>query len=516
MRFLKSSLVCLLAFALVFPPVPLNDTLAPPAAQAGWFDQFSGSIVTHGGGSWSLQQQNHYAAGGFSMRYPTKNNQLFSFTAPKISVGCGGIDAFWGAFSFLDPEYLVQMLRNILQAAPAFAFKLALEAMCEPCSAILAELMAIAEAMNALSIDECGISNAIAGAGAKKVSELLGWKAEKGDTSGSGVDWLVKGLKDIRGHVTSFVGEVKEMLKFKFCSGVDEEFKNACEIIYTSDGTLWARIQEWETHSLKEEARFDKDEIALFRTLLGDITFTPGKAENDKKDSGKTGATDDPPQAKVGYAKACEGVTIENFFKTMVATDDAVADADLPFWDGAQCEKQPLPDTLKVGKKALKAVQEIHNKMLVNRSATLSDETIDLISRNSIPVYKILNLFSIRHRLSGADFMSADEVDMIVSVAAIGHASYLLESGIRKAHQVMSTVAGEIRPVFAKLQGGDHDFNKAKEDFDYQTIMVQKELHQRESTEMSKYRDNIQALMQIISVQRSLEEAAFAPMYSLR
>jgi hypothetical protein len=515
MRFLKSSLVCLLAFALVFPPVPLNDTLAPPAAQAGWFDQFSGSIVTHGGGSWSLQQQNHYAAGGFSMRYPTKNNQLFSFTAPKISVGCGGIDAFWGAFSFLDPEYLVQMLRNILQAAPAFAFKLALEAMCEPCSAILAELMAIAEAMNALAIDECGISNAIAGAGAKKVSELLGYKSLIGSTQGAGKEWL-EFFQGIKGQVTKFVGEVKEMLKFKFCSGVDEEFKNACEIIYTSDGTLWARIQEWETHSLKEEARFDRDEIALFRTLLGDITFTPGKAENDKKDGGKTGATDDPPQAKVGYAKACDGVIIKNFFGTMIATDDAHADAELPFWNGATCEDRPLPETLKVGKKAIKAVKEIHNKMLVNRSATLTDETIDLISRNSIPVYKILNLFSIRHRLSGADFMSAEEIDMIVSVAAIGHASYLLESGIRKAHQVMSTVAGEIRPVFAKLQGGDQEFNKAKEDFDYQTTMVQQELHQRESTEMIKYRDNIQALMQIITVQRSLEEAAFAPMYSLR
>jgi hypothetical protein len=516
MRPLKSALICILAFALVFPPVTLNKALSPPSAQAGWFDKFTGSIVTHGSGSWSLQQQNHYAAGGFSVRFPTNNNQLLSFTAPKISVGCGGIDAFWGAFSFLDPEYLVQMLRNILQAAPAFAFKLALEAMCEPCSAILAELMAIAEAMNALAIDECGISNAIANAGAKKVSELLGWKAEKGDTSGSGVDWLVKGLKDIRGRVTSFVGEVKEMLKFKFCSGIDEDFRAGCEFIYTSDGTLWARVQEWETHMLKEEERFSSDEIALFRSLLGDITFTPGRDTNDTKDGGKTGATEEPNQAKVQPAEACTGATVATFFDVMTATEENAAETEVPFWQGAACGKQSLPNSLQVGRKAIEAVEEIVAKMQNSRTQTLSSETIDLISRNAIPVYKILNLFSIRNRLSGGAFMSQPEIDLVVKVSAIGHATYLLESGIRKAYQQFTTVAHELLPVFAKVQGDDKEFIEAKNAFDTQVIMVQKELHQRESTEMIKYQENLTSLMNVITVQRNLEEAAFAPMYSLK
>jgi hypothetical protein len=516
MRPLKSALVCVLAFALVFPPVTLTDALSPPPANAGWFDKFTGSIVQHGGGSWSLQQQNHYAAGGFSVRFPTKNNQLLSFTAPKISVGCGGIDAFWGAFSFLDPEYLVQMLRNILQAAPAFAFKLALEAMCEPCSAILAELMAIAEAMNALAIDECGISNAIANTGAKKISELLGWKADKGDTDGSGVDWLVKGLKDIRGHVTGFVQDVKEMLKFKFCSGVDADFKDGCEFIYTSDGTIWARVQEWETHMLKSEDRFSDDEIALFRSLLGDITFTPGKDTNDKKDGGQTDATEEPPQAKIQPAEACTGATVTTFFNVMIATEEEAANAKVPFWSGGSCGEESLPDSLKVGRKAVAAVDEISAKMQTDRTTALSAQTIDLISRNAIPVYKILNLFSIRNRMSGGPFMSNDEIDMVVKVSAIGHASYLLEGGVRKAYQQVTTVMHELKPVFAAVQGADSQFDSAKLAFDTQVIIVQKELHQRESTEMDKYRENLNSLMNVITVQRALEERLYAPMYSMR
>jgi hypothetical protein len=204
------------------------------------------------------------------------------------------------------------------------------------------------------------------------------------------------------------------------------------------------------------------------------------------------------------------------FFDVMIATDADAADAEVPFWQGSACGESSLPESLKVGKKAATAVDEIETRMQSDRTTPLSAAAIEVISRNKIPVYKILNLFSIRNRLTGTKFLSDDEKDMIVKVTAIGHAAYLLESGIRKSYQLMTTVVHELLPVFTKVQGHDQDFIESKNAFDKKVIMVQNELHQREDTEMLKYKDNINTLMNILTVQRGLEEAVFAPMYSLR
>src|SRR3546814_12020168 len=74
-----------------------------------------------------LQARGYVTAGGFSGRVDVHHDYLTSVTLPKVRAGCGGIDMFLGGMSFLDPDYLVQKLESILQAAPAVAFQYLLE-----------------------------------------------------------------------------------------------------------------------------------------------------------------------------------------------------------------------------------------------------------------------------------------------------------------------------------------------------------------------------------------------------
>lgn len=134
------------------------------AAQASsdWVsDWFSQSTSTAPGG-YSSQQRGYYTAGGFDARFRMTNDHLVSVQPPSIKVGCGGIDLMAGSMSYLNPQYLVQKLEKILQAAPAFAFDLAMQEYCKPCVATLQFLEHTADQLNQMQLNDCQAANGLA------------------------------------------------------------------------------------------------------------------------------------------------------------------------------------------------------------------------------------------------------------------------------------------------------------------------------------------------------------------
>lgn len=93
--------------------------------------------------------------GSLSIRTPMVNIRPFSLRGPSISMGCGGIDAFFGAFSFISKEQLVQAMRAIVTAAISYAFQLALEAMCPTCASVLKELQSYLNQANEFLTNSC-------------------------------------------------------------------------------------------------------------------------------------------------------------------------------------------------------------------------------------------------------------------------------------------------------------------------------------------------------------------------
>lgn len=133
-----------------------------PAQTADWVSDWFSSSTTTSAGSYQSQQRGYYTLGSFQGRWKLGNDYLVSATPPSYKVGCGGVDLFGGAMSYLDAEYLVEKLERIVQAAPAFAFNLALQEFCKPCVAAMEAMEQITDQLNSIQINDCRLSQRLA------------------------------------------------------------------------------------------------------------------------------------------------------------------------------------------------------------------------------------------------------------------------------------------------------------------------------------------------------------------
>lgn len=132
------------------------------AAFADWVGEWFDQATTTSAGGYENQQRGFYSAGGFQGRYRTNNDYLVTASPPRLNVGCGGIDLFLGGFSYLDPEYLVEKFQRIIQAAPAFAFDLAMTQYCQPCKDAMNTLTAITDTVNGIQMNDCQMAKGLA------------------------------------------------------------------------------------------------------------------------------------------------------------------------------------------------------------------------------------------------------------------------------------------------------------------------------------------------------------------
>jgi conjugative transfer pilus assembly protein TraH len=127
-------------------------------AHAGWVDDWFVQHTSGGAGSFESQKRDFYSAGTFEGRWRLQNDAPLTFSAPKLKVGCGGIDAFAGGMSFLNANYLVQKAERILQAAPYFAFDLAMDEYCKECKAIKDFSEHMTNLLNSIQVNDCRLS----------------------------------------------------------------------------------------------------------------------------------------------------------------------------------------------------------------------------------------------------------------------------------------------------------------------------------------------------------------------
>ena len=80
-----------------------------------------------------------------------------------MRAGCGGIDIFGGAFSFLTEEELIALMEAIMQNAAGFAFELALESLSPAVQEIVAKLRDLIQQVNSTNIDSCESAQLLVG-----------------------------------------------------------------------------------------------------------------------------------------------------------------------------------------------------------------------------------------------------------------------------------------------------------------------------------------------------------------
>jgi conjugative transfer pilus assembly protein TraH len=109
------------------------------------------------------QQGGYYSGGSLMLRSNVENANLFEVTPPNMSFGCGSIDLFGGAFSFINTEQFMALINNIGKNAISFGVSLAMQNAAPQIKSVVDQLMGAIQDANALNINSCNITASMLG-----------------------------------------------------------------------------------------------------------------------------------------------------------------------------------------------------------------------------------------------------------------------------------------------------------------------------------------------------------------
>lgn len=126
-----------------------------------FFNSIGASSNVTGAGAFAGQTQNVATGGSLYVRLPQRSFNLANIQLPAAKAGCGGIDMFAGAFSYINAEQFAAMIRNIGNNALGYAFQLAIDAVDPMIGQVLDKMRKAAEGMNGLNINSCEAGQAL-------------------------------------------------------------------------------------------------------------------------------------------------------------------------------------------------------------------------------------------------------------------------------------------------------------------------------------------------------------------
>ena len=122
------------------------------------------AVNTTGPTAFQGQASGHWTLGNLYLRAPVRSETIATVNLPSFRAGCGGIDAFAGAFSFIDSDQLIAFGRAVAQNAAGFAFELVLETISPVIAETMAKLRALAQWVNSQNLNSCETAQALVGA----------------------------------------------------------------------------------------------------------------------------------------------------------------------------------------------------------------------------------------------------------------------------------------------------------------------------------------------------------------
>ncbi|CAX53664.1 conjugal transfer pilus assembly protein (plasmid) [Erwinia billingiae Eb661] len=133
----------------------------------GDLNGFFGSLGYDGNVSkaqaWQGQAAGYMTGGSVYLRNPVKQVQLISMQVPSLNAGCGGIDAYLGAFSFINGAELQRFVKQIMSNAAGYAFDLALQTMVPELKQAKDFLQKLASDVNSANMSSCQAAQGIIG-----------------------------------------------------------------------------------------------------------------------------------------------------------------------------------------------------------------------------------------------------------------------------------------------------------------------------------------------------------------
>lgn len=265
----------LLAVTIVLQPFPayagLNDALSGMFANATAPQAFEN------------QMRAGLVGGGFGVRAPVRNINLFAFDPPRLSAGCGGIDFFGGAFSFINADQLVALFRQIASNAVGVAFKAAIDAINPALGKLMQDFQNKLQSLSQGMKNTCAIANQIV----KSVTDPDARKADV-EEEVSKEEEKKGAFDDLFASINSFFSEPNKAAKTSSAGGTCQTCGNPVwKALLDSDiaGRLGAPgTNEADPDSTRE----------TIMSLIGAVVMTPSASEAEKTNP------DGSPKPEVG------------------------------------------------------------------------------------------------------------------------------------------------------------------------------------------------------------------------
>ena len=135
---------------------------AASAAQASlqtdmnsFFSDMSYASNTTSAKAWQGQAARYVTGGSFYARTGNRNIQLMSISLPSITAGCGGIDVYLGAFSFVSSDQIMAFVKQTMANAAGYFFDLALETTVPELKAAKDFIQKLATDLNRFNMSSC-------------------------------------------------------------------------------------------------------------------------------------------------------------------------------------------------------------------------------------------------------------------------------------------------------------------------------------------------------------------------
>jgi hypothetical protein len=251
-----------------------------------WDEMKDAYSSTDGGEYIDEMGRHHYNAPGYSYRVPTSTIQPFSARGPSIKAGCSGISVDLGAFDFLeDEDRLVEFLKDVVKGVPGYSFNLAMQTFCPQCTELLNKLNSLANMINGIQMDSCGVLDAAATAGAGMLREQFANKTQTGDDDASSFTKFMNSANDGLG---SFVKQAEDFINKFACatgSGTDCPVRWMDPSYVKAHNATMLSTMLYRSASLKamDLVNEDQDDLleTVIRAFIGDIVYSEGKSNSD-------------------------------------------------------------------------------------------------------------------------------------------------------------------------------------------------------------------------------------------
>lgn len=436
---------------------------------ADWMDDWMDTQVTTNPSSYTSQKYGYYSAGGFSARVGHRPENLFNISMPSVSVGCGGIDTFWGGISFMNADYLVKKAEGILKNAPYVVFSLGLKALSTQFGDTIESVQAIVDQLNQLQLDECSAAKGIVQLTTGNIPSGLAEEYNRLISNGEAlVNGFSKSWNKLKTDTDNFANKVKQdTIDRKKVTGIAKD-------IISGKGYLLALL------SSSKYQRITVNEANAIRAMIGDVYYNG------------TPTADDGNQKDMDITYLTEGCASSIDFKNYTS--------DIPYLQKAgsqKCDrgKESIEDIVS------KALIGIKKALLDDTSQPLNNDLIIFITKTDIPIFAYMKTAA----LAGDEFLSSS-VDTLTPLVASAYAYYSYKNLSNNLSKVIWTLNEELnnqvgytfqlvgklreykKRIDEKVKSFESEYAIASGNFNYKYQLAQS--FQRQNEELQKIRSN--------------------------